>query len=228
MSPLPLQKPAAKKPESTLTPPVLNLPDSEPATLKKARRKAEVKACTMSVNPDKDDTPPPPPNSVDSAELMEVNLEDTLQKNDLVSKVNDDNDMSMMDISMEIGGTDELSKDSEGFAKCRTHRNKDGLTVPDTPARDETVIVVEDDLGSEPGISLEEEIGFSAVKVVAKVGQSEPMTLATSIQWDKETTGGVGPSVPVTPVAPVKCAQEIAGGGGLSAPMIHPGSGSTE
>ena len=83
-----------------------------------------------------------------------------------MSKVNgDDNDMSVIDISMEIEGTDELSKDSEGFSKCRTHQNKDGITVPDTPARDVAVIVVEDDLGSSPGVSLEDEIAIDTDKV---------------------------------------------------------------
>ena len=89
---------------------------------------------------------------------MEASLESALHKKegmiDLVTKVNDDTDMSMMDLSMENLGTDELSKDSEGFAKCRTHQNKDGMVVPDTPNHENEVIVVEDDLGSDPGISL--------------------------------------------------------------------------
>ena len=66
-----------------------------------------VKSSTLSVNPDKDDTPPPPPNSEDSAELIEIKLADTLQKKeetiDLVGKVNDDADMSMMDLSINGG-----------------------------------------------------------------------------------------------------------------------------
>ena len=170
-----------------------------------------VRSAALSVNPDKDDTPPPPPNSVDSTEMMDASLEIALHKKeeviDLVSKVNDDNDMSVMDISMEIGGTDELSKDSEEFSKCWTHQNKDGVTVPDTPARDVTVIVVEDDLESDPGVSLEDETKINTDKVATKVGRSEPVTLAASVNQDKEMTGGVGPSEPATPVDPVKSAQ---------------------
>ena len=135
-------------------------------------------------------------------------------------QVNDDHDQTLMDLSMEMG--DELSKDSEGFSKYRTHQNKAGITVPDTPAHDGVVIVVEDDLGSEPEVSLEEEEVIVMSKVLAMVGPSEPVTLVASTQPSKEITGGVGPSEPVTPIVPVKGAQVIAGGGGLSAPMIPP------
>ena len=123
---------------------------------------------------------------------------------------------------MEAGGADELSKDSEGFTKCRTHQNKDGITVPDTPVRD-SIIVVEDDLGSDPSVSLEapeEESETSLDKVVTKVGLSVPVTLAAPVHQDQEMTGGLGPSEPVTSTAPVKREQVIVGGGGLSAPVI--------
>ena len=105
----------------------------------------------------------------------------------------------MMDLSMDLG-TNELSKDSEGFVKCRTHQNKDGVMVPDTPTREKEVIVGEDDLGSEPAISLEaldEESETIQEVSVAKVGPSAPVTLASPIKRDQEIAGGGGHSAPV-------------------------------
>ena len=100
LSPMPLKKPAARKPEKvhsrstspetttelgkrTLIIPVMRLPVSGSVTLEGKKRKVKVKSSTVSVNPDKDDTPPPPPNSEDSAELMEINLEDRRRKRPL-------------------------------------------------------------------------------------------------------------------------------------------------
>ena len=67
--------------------------------------------------------------------------------------------------------------------------------VPDTPTREKEVITVEDDLGSEPGISIE-----------APDEESKPV-LEVSV-------AKVVPSVPVTLAAPVKRDQEIARWGG--------------
>ena len=75
---------------------------------------------------------------------------------DLVAQVIDDEDKEIMtmDLSGENLIPDELSRDSEGFMKCRMHKNQDGLEVSDTPTRDDQ-IMIEDDIGPEPVITLD-------------------------------------------------------------------------
>ena len=95
------------------------------------------KSALLGVNPNKASIPPPPPNSDDSAEMMEASLTSALHEEkkviDLVAQINDDDDkeLTTMDLSAENLAIDELSRDSEGFAK-----NEDGIEVPDTPNRD--------------------------------------------------------------------------------------------
>ena len=162
--------------------PVVNYSISLEADTRVVRQRS----ASQGVNPDKSDTPPPPPNSEDSAEIVQSSLESALAKKeeviDLVAKVNDDTDkeLMMMDLSAQNLATDELSKDSEGFAKCRTHKNKDGLVVLDTPTHEDQVIVVEDDLGPSPDIYLEspdEERVANREVTAARVGPSAPATL---------------------------------------------------
>ena len=50
---------------------------------------------------------------------------------DLVVVVDED-DKSVFNLSSE-SIMEQLSKDSEGFQKCRTHMNQQGLVVPITP-----------------------------------------------------------------------------------------------
>ena len=44
----------------------------------------------------------------------------------------DDKEIMTLDLSGENLVLDELSRDSEGFMRCRAHKNQDGLEVPDT------------------------------------------------------------------------------------------------
>ena len=174
-----------------MTVPVVRLPAEYAVNVTEEKRVVIRRSASQGVNPD---------------ESLERALHKKEEVIDLVGKVNDDTDMSMMDLSMEIPGTDEVSRDSEGFAKCRTHRNKDGVMVPDTPTREKEVITVEDDLGPDPGISIE-----------APDEETKPIP--------EVSVAKVDPSVSVTLAAPVKRDQGIAGGGGQSAPVIPPAQG---
>ena len=136
--------------------------------------------------------------------MMQVSLKSALHKRkkviDLVAQVNDDDDkeLMIMDLSGENLGTDELSRDSEGFARCQTHKNEDGIEVPDTPSRGSQVIVVDEDLGPNPGISLS-----APDEETARVGLSAPATLVAPGSQPVERAGGGGPSVSVIPPASV-------------------------
>ena len=166
------------------------------------------KPAALGVNPNKEVVPSPPPNSQDSTEVMEASLKSTFHNKatviDLVSQVNDDSNKKIM--IMDLSGVnlivpDEWSRDIEGFMKCRTHKNQDGVEVPDTPTRDTQIVEVDDDLGLEPGITLdgpEEERKVNMEVSATGIGPSDPVTLAALA-----SNIGVGPSAPVIPPGPV-------------------------
>ena len=188
--------------------PLVKLPETISVSRETDTLIVKRKPAALGVNPNKESIPPPPPNSDDSTEVMEASLKSALHEKaeviDLVAQVNDDDDKELMtmDLSGENLATDELSRDSEG---CRTHKNEDGIEVPDTPSRGSHVIVVEDDLDPDPGITL---------------GTPDEESVA-----DRELSAArIGPSSPVTLAAPVSQPVTVAGGGGLSVPVIPPAS----
>ena len=115
-----------------------------------------------------------------------------------------------------------MSKGSEGFTKCQTHQNKDGIVVPDTPYRKDEVIMVDYDLGPLPGIYLgapDEESEAIREVPAAKIGLSAPATLVAPVKQATEGAGGGGPSAPVIPPAQGNQKERVVRGG-PSVPVI--------